>query len=144
MDLKKKKLLQHISGNGFSGPGYISRLTSKISTGSQVEQHCYILKEKEAARKYLDLGHRLINNSNDPGFDIHKANDFALDEVSKILNVVSVKKVIDNVDLAQEMKRNIEMASEMGGITGVPTGFSEYDRLTGGRNRICTVFVHGV
>jgi replicative DNA helicase len=78
------------------------------------------------------LGYRFIDQAQSPSFDLFKMNNFAADEVQKIMNVASVKKVIDNVELAQELKRNIEMADQMQGVTGVPTGFSEYDMLTGG------------
>lgn len=126
-DLRKKKLLDHVGG-----PGYISRLTNKIASASNVQHHCLLLKEMETARKYMALGYRFIEMGVNPGFDIFRANDFALDEVNKILNVASIKKSINNLELANELTKKIELASQMQGVTGVPTGFNDLDRLTGG------------
>lgn len=129
-DLRKRQVLQMVGG-----PGYISRLTNKVASAAHLEYHAMILKEKETARKYNDLSYRLRDMALNPSFEIHTANDFAIDQVQKIINIGNIKKHVSNMDLAHEFVERVHLAKTMGGITGIPTGFWVYDRLTGGHQK---------
>lgn len=126
-ELRKRQLLSVVGG-----PVFISRLTNRVASGSLITQHSFILKEKETARKYLSLGYRLQEMAYNPSFDFSKANDFAADQVQKIMNLSNIKKQFTNTELAREFMDKVYRATESGGITGVPTGFTVYDRLTSG------------
>lgn len=113
------------------GPGYIAKLTNRIASAAYIDQHALILKEKETARRYIHLGHRLIEQAQ-TGTDPFKINGFAIDEVHSIMGITVLKKEISNFDLANELVSNMNAAAANHGVHGFITGFSRYDQLTGG------------
>lgn len=114
------------------GASYISSLTSDASVLSSLEEHCYILKEKQMARMQIQFGSDLIKRAYNNTIDVFETNEFMADEVYQIQHIGDVKKDINNEDLAKQLVASIEHASKSQGITGVPTGFKEHDKLLGG------------
>lgn len=114
------------------GPGYIARLTNKISSDSWLEQHCLILKEKQMARGLINLGSELVKRAYDESISPFETEIFAVDSLGDIMNVNSLKTETSNIELGSEFIDDIYQAKEVNGINGVPTGFKELDKLTGG------------
>ncbi|MGL4598526.1 MAG: replicative DNA helicase [Bacteroidia bacterium] len=114
------------------GPGYIARLTNKVASAAHVEYHCFILKEKEIARKFIEAGSKLIKLGYDPTQDVFKTEEMAAQMIGEIMNISAVKHEIDNNELAHQFIKRMEESHQKNGIIGVPTGFREYDILTGG------------
>jgi replicative DNA helicase len=127
MELKRSKQLTNVGG-----PGYIARLTNKIASDTNLENYCHILIECETARRQIIFGSELIRKAYDQSEDVFKTNEFMADQVHAISTRSVLTKEIRNEDLANAMIDRIHKASQTRGITGVPTGFSEHDKLLGG------------
>ncbi|TKD67673.1 replicative DNA helicase [Pseudalkalibacillus hwajinpoensis] len=130
-ELQDRKLLEEIGG-----VSYLSDLANSVPTAANVEYYSKIVEEKSILR-------RLIRAATDIASDGYaKENEIenllseaekSIMEVSQRKNTgafISIKDVLvtayDNIELLQNSTED---------ITGIPTGFSELDRMTAGFQR---------
>lgn len=126
--LRKKGELQLIGG-----PGYIARLTNKIASAAHVEYHARIISEKFILRSLIEVSSEVIKNAYDETKDVFNVLTEAEGGLFKIAEG-NIKKSYKNVnDLVHEAIEEIEKASKnKDGVSGVPSGFTDLDRLTSG------------
>ncbi len=118
--------------NACGGPGYIARLTNKISSAEQMEYFCLILKEHEMSRLQIEFGSQVIARAYDPLMSPLDVNEFMSDRVFEISNIANLKKRTTNLELAHKLTEQIETAGKSDGVSGVPSGFWKIDTLFGG------------
>lgn len=126
--LRKKGDLQFVGG-----PGYIARLTNKVASAAHVEYHARIISEKHILRSLIEVSSDVIKNSYDETKDVFNVLSEAESGLFKIAEG-NLKKSYQNVnELVHQAMDEIEKASEnKDGVSGVPSGFTELDRLTSG------------
>lgn len=124
--LASKGLLDEVGG-----AIHISKLTNRVASSSNVETHVAIVRQKSIARQQIAFGYDLARLAYDEN-DVFENNDFMLLKINEIINQTQLgsEKVIDEV--LETVMKNIEKAKETGGLTGVPTGFTQLDQLHGG------------
>jgi len=127
-ELAKKKLLDDVDG-----AYYLSELSAGIATAANVEYHALIVAQKALQRALISLMTNRIGEAYDPSSDAFELLDqvagdvLALAETHQRRSTVPLKKVIkETVEHLQAIH------GREAGITGVPSGFSALDRLTGG------------
>lgn len=125
--LKSSKSLKSVGG-----AHYISTLVQRIASTTNVIEHVQILKQKEIARRQIELGNELITKGYDDSIDPLDTNSFIADEAYNLNNLIETNRDYSNRELIAEVTKKIELASTNQGITGVPTGFNKYDQITGG------------
>lgn len=96
-------------------------------------EHCLVLKEKQLARMQGELAVNLSSKANDPKQDPLETNEYLLSEAERIVNKTVFTKPKTNKELIKAVTDKIDAASKSRGITGVRTGFTELDRIYGGR-----------
>ena len=114
----------------------IANLTTRIASTANVEFHARIISQKHIQRELIRVSSNIIEKAFDEKTDVFDLLDEAesgLFEVAegnirKSYESMSsvVKKAIDNIDNAR---------SQDGGVSGVPSGFTDLDKLTGGWQR---------
>lgn len=126
--LRKKGELQLIGG-----PGYIARLTNKIASAAHVEYHARIISEKYILRSLIEASSEVIKNAYDETKDVFNVLTEAEGSLFKIAEG-NIKKSYKTVnELVHDAIKEIEKASEnKDGVSGVPSGFTDLDRLTSG------------
>jgi replicative DNA helicase len=118
------------------GPYYIANLTTRIASTANVEFHARIIAQKYIQRELIRVSSDIIEKAFDEKTDVFDLLDeaesglFAVAEGNirksfETMNVV-VKKAIDNIDKAR---------AQDGGVSGVPSGFADLDKITGGWQR---------
>jgi len=125
--LKKNGLLDQ-SG----GVIYLSELTNRVASAANQEYHCRLIKQKAIARKLIAFGSELIRESYQESTDV-------IDLIGKaeesIFNI-SVRNSGSISGMSQVMSKVVarmqEAQQSKDGITGVPTGYADIDRLFGG------------
>ncbi|MBK7129766.1 MAG: replicative DNA helicase [Crocinitomicaceae bacterium] len=129
--LRKKAELQLVGG-----PGYIARLTNKVASAAHVEYHARIISEKFILRSLIEVSTEVIKNSYDETKDVFNVLSDAEGGLFKIAEG-NLKKSYQNVnDLVHQAIQEIEKASEnKDGVSGVPSGFTDLDRITSGWQR---------
>jgi replicative DNA helicase len=114
------------------GPYYIAQLTSRVGSAANIEFHCKILLEMFLKREMIRISSDIITRSFDPAedvFDIMADTERHLFEAAKAgvsRNNIFVK------DLVPEVLENAQKASKGDVSLGIPSGFPDLDRITGG------------
>lgn len=115
------------------GPAYIARLTNRVASTAHVEQHARIIAEKFILRSLIETSSTIIKNAFDDTKDVFSVLNEAEEDLFKI-SEGNLKKSYSQIDdSVAEAIEEIQKASEnTDGVSGVPTGFTDLDRLTSG------------
>ena len=126
--LRKRGELQIVGG-----PGYIAQLTNRVASAAHIEYHARIIAEKYILRSLIEVSSEVIKNSYDETQDVFDVLNEAEEGLFKIAEG-NLKKSYEGVDdLVRQALEEIEKASENSdGVSGVPSGFTDLDRLTSG------------
>jgi replicative DNA helicase len=126
------------------GAYYITQLTNKVASSANIEFHAKILLQKYIQRELIrisgEIGKEAFEDTSDA---------FAmLDEAEKKLFAIkndTIKKNYDTIDdLIVKAIKQVESLKESGsGLTGIPSGFSQIDRITNGWQKSDLVILAG-
>lgn len=123
---KKKKL------NVVGGMDYISEVIDSVISSANMDYYIEIIKENTTRRNLINTATDIINNAYDEE-DINRTLDTAERD---ILNVVRARTVSDFVPIHEILRRAQEkletLAKNKRPITGLETGFYDFDRITTG------------
>src|SRR5512133_1368419 len=115
------------------GPLYLTTLTSKVVSASNVEYHARIVQQKFIQRELIRIGVELQQKAQDSSNDVSDLFEYAESELLKITGQVEAKepsklgKLIDTVLGKIQKIINHEIK-----LVGCPSGFTGMDRKTGG------------
>lgn len=115
------------------GPYYLTQLTNRIAGGANVEHHTRIIIQKFILRELIRISSEIQKDAYDDSIDVFEL----LDKAQNLLFEVSEGNVRRGHDKMQSLIakaiEQIEIArTKPDGLSGVPSGFSELDRLTSG------------
>jgi len=118
------------------GAAYVSQLTNRVASTAHVEFHARVISEKHIKRELIRMSSDVIHDAYDDTNDVFDVLNKAEGELFKIAE----NNMGKNVDIMQNVVRQaieeIEKASQnKSGISGVPTGFIDLDKLTSGWQR---------
>jgi replicative DNA helicase len=127
-DLKKAGELEVVGG-----AAYLAQLTSKVTSSANIEYHARIVTEKFIQRELIRTSTEIIKDAYEDGTDVLDLLDKAGNYVFEITERNMGKQVADMGTLANQLLEQLTMLRDKeDGLTGVPTGFTELDRLTSG------------
>jgi len=125
----KKGMLDQVGG-----ATYLSKLIDNIPSSSNITHHAKIVKEKSVLRKLINVTGELYNSSFEPIEDIEEYLDAAEEKIFEITqkerSTQSCYELKDVLKSTFKVIENLFQRKEL--ITGVPTGFSDLDKLTAG------------
>ena len=126
--LKQKGELEIVGG-----PYYITQLTNRVASAANIEFHARIIAQKFIQRELIRISTQIISEAYDDTTDVFTL----LDNAEKGLYEVTEGNIRKNYDSMSTLIRgaikNIESAkNHEGNIIGVPSGFTELDRMTSG------------
>jgi replicative DNA helicase len=138
-ELKKKGQLDEVGG-----APYLTSLTSSIPTAANIGYYANIAKEKSILRQ-------LINNATGIVQDCYESTsdaDELLDKAERLIFEISSKKITQKTVLLKDLiKDSIETIDNLyqrkENITGIPTGFHEFDVMTAGLQSSDLIVVAG-
>ena len=127
-ELRNKGYLEEIGG-----VIYLTEVLNTESTAANIDYYLKILNDDSIRRRLIDVS----NEVNQLGYNVEDDISETLDEAErKILNIVkerqgtefkSIKDVVYNV------QKNLEtLALTKGDVTGIPTGWTDFDKITAG------------
>ena len=115
------------------GPGYITELSSRVSSAALVEYNAKLIAHAYIKRELIRVTSEIQNKAFDPALDVSDLIDFSENEMFKIAEGTIKKDSAPIAVLINEALKQIEEAGKReDGLSGVPTGFTELDRLTSG------------
>jgi replicative DNA helicase len=115
------------------GASYISSLLDAVPDVANVEHYARIVKEKSTLRRLIRAGQRMVRE----GLSQEKNAEVLLGEVTgEIFDIAEDSIRGGFTPIGQIVKHNLEIIEEArdhkGMLSGLPTGFTELDRLTSG------------
>lgn len=126
--LSEKKILSQV-GN----VEYLSEIIDSVPSASNVEYYINIVKEKMIGRKIIETAIDIANDayvSEDSIYDVLENAEMKMLRIGNMRKTSEFQRIQDVAYRAQE---NLEKLAEQGSeITGLATGFSEFDKLTAG------------
>ena len=114
------------------GDYYLVQLTQKVSSSAHIEYHARIILQKYIQRSLIRISSEIIEDSYDETKDVFNLLDTA---ESKLYDVTqgNIKKSTETAQsLVIQAKKKIEEISNKDGLSGIPSGFLELDKLTSG------------
>jgi len=115
------------------GAYYISSLTNRVISSAQAEYHARIIAQKYIQREIIRLCSEALKMAYDETTDVF---DLLNKVESDLFSVAegNIKKNYDRLDdvIKLAIMQIEEAAKNTDGISGVPTGFKDLDRLTSG------------
>ncbi len=126
--LRKNGKLE-ISGGAY----FITSLTNRVGSAANVEFHARIVSQKYIQRELIRISSETLRDSYEETSDVFEL----LDQAESNLFAIAESNIRKNYDsmgsLITQAIKQIEVArNQTGGLSGVPSGFSELDRITSG------------
>lgn len=137
--LRKSKDLDAVGG-----VVYLSRLAEQVATAANIEQYARIVKEKALLRSMIRVGTTMVEECFDPSADASEL----LDMSEKAVFEISQSKIEGHaVALKDLIKGSIETIDQLyqkrEHVTGLATGFHEFDLKTAGLHPADLLIVAG-
>lgn len=115
------------------GPFYITQLTNRIASAANIEFHARIVLQKFIQRELIRISSDTIRNAFEDTSDVLALLDKAEQNLFEITDSNIRRKYESMSGLVSKAVKGIEIASNLeSGVTGVPSGFTELDRVTAG------------
>ena len=136
---KDKGIIEKIGG-----VTYLNTLVDLMPSGANITQYAKMVKEKALLRNLMNVATEIIEKGHEVDTDV----DSYIDEAEKMIFQVSENKfrpsffavkdiVMDNVKTIERLYEKKQL------VTGVPTGFTELDKLTSGLQPCDLIVVAG-
>lgn len=118
------------------GPTYLASLDTYVPAIANIERYAVIVRDKAMARRVIEASHGIARE----GYDQRLPTDELLDYAEqKIFEVTERKSSTSFVHLKESVKSVFthleQLHSRQSDITGVATGFKEFDKMTAGLQR---------
>ncbi len=126
-ELKRRDDYEQIGGY------YLSDLTTRVASAANVEYHSRIIAEKSLLRKLITTMTTVVGQAYDPTTDAFDLLDNAERQIFQIAESQLRRGVMPMSDVVKATFQKLhDLHDRKGGITGVPSGFTHLDNLTGG------------
>lgn len=111
----------------------IAELERLLSTSAHLEAYCKIVKNKSTLRKLTKIATLIIQSTTNENKKTNEIIDEAEKAILSIRDNVSQNEAVPIRSLFDKVVFKIEaMNSNKNGVTGLPSGFLDLDKLTGG------------
>lgn len=126
------------------GPYYISQLTNKVASAANIQFHARIISQKYILRELIRISTEIVRDAFDETTDVFDLLDQAEQNLYKVAEG-NIRKDYDKMkNLVIGAIEQIENAQKNeDGLSGVPSGFHNLDRLTGGWQRSDLIILAG-
>ncbi len=127
-ELKKSGDLEVVGG-----AYYLVELTNRVASSANIEYHARIVSQKHIQRELIRVSTNIIKDAYEDTTDVFNL----LDEAEKGLFDITQNNLSRNYEsmgslASKTLKMLEELKDKKDGLTGVPTGFTDLDRLTSG------------
>lgn len=127
-ELKRQGLLEQVGGGK-----YIADLIEAVSTPAHNQNYARIVREKYILRELIKSSTTVIEKAYEQAEELDSILDYAQKSAFEISQKNTEHGFSDAADLSDSYtKRLSELYSNRHGITGIPSGFTEFDEATGG------------
>ncbi len=127
-ELKKSGDLESI-GNGY----YLVELTNRVASSANIEFHARIVAQKHIQRELIKVSTQIIRDAYEDTTDVFTLLDDAEKGLFNVTQNNLSRQYESMGELASKTLKILEeLKNKKDGLTGVPTGFTNLDRITAG------------
>ena len=138
-ELKRQGTLDDVGG-----PAYVIELSSHVASSAHIEYHARILAQKFLARQLISFASRVETNAFDESLDVDVVMQQAEGELFEISQKNMKQDYTQIAPVIDLTVNNLQaLASNSGGMTGVPSGFTGLDNITSGWQKSDLVIIAG-
>lgn len=125
--LAKRGTLQRVGGAYF-----VANLTMRINSAAHLETHCRVLQEFHARRVLIRAGTELATYGHDDGRDPLELLSDAQNQLTILHRTLETRPGQTAAAAFAATFTHLTQAVDRQGLTGIPTGLTQLDGLTGG------------
>ncbi len=116
------------------GAEYLLTLLEKVVSAANIDSHAKIIRDKSLLRRLIHTSSNLIEKAFGSDFnDVETLIDLAESEILKVGENKMSSGLIGTMDIVKSSIEKIEdLYKRKADVTGVPTGFTELDKMTSG------------
>lgn len=116
------------------GAFYIAQLTNKVGSAANVEYHARLIAEKHIQRMLISTSTEIITEAYEDTTDVFELLDKAEKNLFSIAenNLKRNSEDISSLLMTELKEIDVRMANSEDHLNGVPSGFIDLDRATGG------------
>lgn len=127
-ELRKKDLLEEVGG-----AVYLTELVNSVPTTANISKYCKIVQEKSILRRLIRAATKIISL----GYEANRDVEDIVDEAERLIFEIAQKKSSEGFSYIKDVimdtfERIEQLYNSKGSMTGVPTGFHDFDRMTSG------------
>ena len=126
-DLRKEGLMKQAGGEV-----YLAQLSQKVSSTAHIEYHARIIIQKHIQRELIRISSEIIESAFDETTDVLELLDSSEQKLFEVAQGNLKRNYESSEALIRQALERIEHISKQEGLSGVPSGFSDLDRLTSG------------
>jgi replicative DNA helicase len=125
--LQDRRLLEQVGG-----AVYIADLFTRVPTAANVQHYIAIVKEKSLLRSLIGIGSDIVVRSYEEQDDVQTWLDEVEQQVFRVTADIEQKGAQPIRNLIKDAMTSIEQLYDNKGMTGLPTGFRDFDKMTSG------------
>ena len=115
------------------GPYYLVELTGRVGSSANIEYHARIVAQKHIQRELIKVSTQIIKDAYEDTTDVFTLLDDAEQGLFAVTQNNLSRQYESMGELASKTLKILEeLKDKEDGLTGVPTGFTDLDRLTSG------------
>ncbi|MDO5509850.1 MAG: replicative DNA helicase [Weeksellaceae bacterium] len=114
------------------GDYYLIGLTQKVSSSAHTEFHARVVQEKYILRQLIEISANIIEKAYDDTSDIFELLNESESEIFRITDGSLKSSYESSGELVRQAIEHVKRMSEQEGMSGVPSGFTQVDKVTSG------------
>lgn len=119
--------------DNIGGAFYIAQLTNRVATTAHIETHARIIAEKFILRELIKTSNNIIKDAYEDASDVFEI----LDKAEQNLFAIAGKNLRKHIEtmpnlVSIALKQLNSLKDHQDGLTGIPSGFANLDRITSG------------
>lgn len=135
--LKELTYLEEIGG-----ASYLAELLERVPTAVHVEYHAKLIAEQAVKRRLVSLCSTIGTRGYDPAETTEELLDFAEKEIFSLTSARNARGMAPVRDIVRSAFLDLESRFEnQGKLTGVPSGYDDLDKITGGFQKADLIIV---
>jgi replicative DNA helicase len=117
------------------GPAYLAEIMSLVPVAAHAVHYAHIVRDKATLRSLIHASTEILRDAYDPTLEPKAMMGMAEEKIFAVNDQRSTDHVASIHDVLMDAMQHIDHRLEHGGATGIPTGFTELDTLTGGMHK---------
>lgn len=124
------------------GIGYLAKLSGAVPTAANVDYYAQIVEEKSMLRRLIRTATQIVSSGYAEGDDVNALLNDAEQRILELSNRRAAHGFISIRDVLMDVFERVEhLYNHKGGVTGIPSGFPDLDKMTSGFQRSDLIIV---